>query len=225
MCGTPPAHRRGPHPKAKELSVQLPPAKVPVEFGGVDAHHHPPEARLEKLLCQHPCVASPHGHTPFFPDAAKRSSRYFRTSSKNRSPKAYLSQSRIFGEDSASAIRSSYSSFGHDGGILTSTSGRPIAAACCRRRPTRTPCMLIRSYSSVTVVRSARTCSSSRRNDQSVRAESLPPLQDRTTAPFAESVVGMLNRVCELRSAEHLLHRGGGRREPPHRGRHAGRAD
>ena len=45
----------------------------------------------------------------------------------------------------------------HCGGIRTAWSGRPSDSACRSSNSRRTPCMLIRSYSSVTVVSSAVT--------------------------------------------------------------------
>src|SRR5579862_841010 len=70
----------------------------------------------------------------------------------------------------------------HCGGMRISCSGRPREAACWSRRVRRTPCMLMRSYSSVMVLRrpvtqtSARCLSACR-----ARALSLPPLQQKRT--------------------------------------------
>lgn len=63
--------------------------------------------------------------------------------------------------------------------MTTSTRGMPSAPACRARSSRRTPCMLIRSYVSVTVVISASGSLPSRRSVRSVSAESLPPLQER----------------------------------------------
>src|SRR5918999_951821 len=76
----------------------------------------------------------------------------------------------------------------HSGGMEISSSGRPTAAACCASSDRLTPCMLIRSYFSVTVVISTSGSGPccSRRVHRAI-AESFPPLHERakraTAAP------------------------------------------
>src|SRR6266853_547797 len=90
----------------------------------------------------------------------------------------------------------------HCGGIRTAWSGRPIDSACRSSSTRRTPCMLMRSYSSVTVVSSAVTrwpcinCSA-----RSAIALSFPPLQqNRTSSGMRASLMacGVLRPDAEL---------------------------
>src|SRR6202521_2127959 len=70
----------------------------------------------------------------------------------------------------------------HCGGIKTAWSGRPSDSACRSSSARRTPCMLMRSYSSVMVVSSAVTRQSrAARNACNAIALSLPPLQQKST--------------------------------------------
>src|SRR5579863_509385 len=71
----------------------------------------------------------------------------------------------------------------HCGGIRTGWSGRPSDSACRSSRARRTPCMLMRSYSSVMVVSSATARQSpAARIVCSAIALSLPPLQQKSTS-------------------------------------------
>src|SRR5580692_2056210 len=71
----------------------------------------------------------------------------------------------------------------HCGGIGMGWRGRPSDSACRSSNTRRTPCMLMRSYSSVIVVSSAAARRSpAARNACSAIALSLPPLQQKSTS-------------------------------------------
>src|SRR5947209_14300466 len=80
-------------------------------------------------------------------------------SARNKSPKTTVSRPaiRVRSAASAASMFPSYSSFDAPGEMTTSSSGSLNDSACQRSSVRRTPCMLIRSYSAVTVVRSAAT--------------------------------------------------------------------
>src|ERR1700688_601849 len=71
----------------------------------------------------------------------------------------------------------------HCGGIRTARSGRPSDSACRSSNARRTPCMLMRSYSSVMVVSSAvmRQSLAARKACNAI-ALSFPPLQQKSTS-------------------------------------------
>src|ERR1700730_5972648 len=90
----------------------------------------------------------------------------------------------------------------HCGGIRTAWSGKPIDSACRSSSTRRTPCMLMRSYPSVTVVSSAVTrCPCADCSACSAIALSFPPLQQNRTSPGICSsfmACGVLHADAEL---------------------------
>src|SRR5882762_3589351 len=106
-------------------------------------------------------------------------------STRNKSPKATVSSPAIRVRSAArvAPMFVSYSSFEAPGEITTSSSGSPRDSAWRRSSVRRTPCMLIRSYSAVTVVRSAATRKrASLRISRKASALSLPPLHATSTS-------------------------------------------
>ena len=65
-------------------------------------------------------------------------------SSRKRSANAIVPTPSSGGDDSASDMRASYTSFGQVAGIPTSIRGTPVASACAATSSRRTPCMLTR---------------------------------------------------------------------------------
>jgi hypothetical protein len=129
------------------------------------------------------------------PIRLRRSSRYARTSSRNRSPKAIWSTPARWYFSRASSMRRSYTSLLHCCGITTSSRPYPNCCACSTRSSRRTPCMLTRSWPSVTVVNRAAIPVSRRRvSSRSARAESFPPLHASTTLFFTRPPVSVAPR-------------------------------
>lgn len=139
------------------------------------------------------------GKIACLPALAKLSSRYARMSSKNRSANAKCSMPWSSAPAIIKAIRLSYTSFGHCGGIHTLITGRPMASACRSSSSSRTPDMLTRSYPSVNVVRSARTSKpGSRRSVHNPNAESFPALHENTTGVDTPAIVTSGAMTCEV---------------------------
>src|SRR5258708_51696 len=90
------------------------------------------------------------------------------------------------------------------GGMRTSWSGRPMDSACRLRRSRRTPCMAMRSWDSVTVVRRATTrkcfCWSSA---CSAMALSLPPLQQKRMGSSDVNKISKSYKPCR-EGAQHV---------------------